>query len=411
MKYIVIILPLFFSSFSNAVLFSDYILDAYEASDIIKAAEYDKLAQEERYQSSKNYYIPKVVGASKYDYEILEGDESDLNESKITVSSTIANSVTKGTIDVANANVVISDIKLKIEKNTITRNILNNVYTIREYSKLMDVANDLKAYSDKFEKRITKEIELGISSQSDLKQADLLINKIDSEISNIRKQISLSVSNIELSSGLEYPVDGINLDDQVNEYISSYNFNGDHEAGLEYKLSIYEAELAKAAVKANDSLYLVNIETGIKNTLDKPFFGETVVNNEFFASLNISINMFDMDRYHENKALAFLQKAKESARNKARVDIMQNVNVTLSLDENFRLEIDNLTEQVKSIRSIVKLHEKEYNIGSVTLYEMINTQFDFLTTRKRLAEVSIEYYNNKVNLMTMVNQLSFDVHE
>ncbi|WP_240194588.1 TolC family protein [Salmonella enterica] len=90
---------------------------------------------------------------------------------------------------------------VKREKEVLRQSIIENLIGIEYYKKTFATANDLEVNANLLYKQIESRYSAGVAKESDVEQAKLLIQKIETESHSITKEIDLLKSNIELSTG------------------------------------------------------------------------------------------------------------------------------------------------------------------------------------------------------------------
>ena len=185
-----------FESFMNRVL---------DNSNPIKIKMLELESEGYKAKQTDYFYLPKVSATSK-----LKHGDANVNSS-LTATSLIYDSALNHRFNEKELKLKVSQLNLNKEKDDLYASITNNLLSIHFLNELTKKTANLNKNSKEIFDLIDRRYKNGVAKSSDLEQAMLLMQRIDIEQKNIEKEIMQYKSNIELISGLDYPVNGVSL--------------------------------------------------------------------------------------------------------------------------------------------------------------------------------------------------------
>lgn len=392
---------LFVSPFATASLgtesYTSYINNMYYDSDVIrqKAMELESALLQAKQTSF--YFIPKISADTKYRTDQTRGD---MFESKVSVNSLIYSTSTPERFKEKDSRILGAELSLLKEKENLYKSVVENLIGIKYYSDLDGKANFLENTATELYHQIEGRYLSGVAKSSDVEQANLLIQKIKTESESIKKEIELLKSNIELATGIPLPKQGISLPANILNKIDSFHIDEDKiYNNLDYKLLSAQANATKYNAQQQDPLMQVSLIT------EEKYYNRARVDNDSYAGIQVSMNIFDLDKKISSRTgmISYrVLKSKMDFKYKELLAKMRSLQLTANSNEK---EINGLEAQKATTEIILSSQKREYNISQSSYYEMLNTQYDYFSLEKKIAEMRIAYSINKVALLQVAGEL------
>ncbi|HHR6079665.1 TPA: TolC family protein [Providencia alcalifaciens] len=371
--------------------FMDKVLDN---SSPVKIKQLEHEAEEYRAKQTNYYYIPKVSASGKI-------KDNGGNSSQLTATSTVYDSTLNNRFNEKNYRLKASELSLSKEKEDLYANITNNLIGIHYLSELTNTTNQLNSQAQDIFKLINLRYQSGVAKLSDVEQATLLMQRIETEQKNIKTEIDQYKSNIELISGIPFPNNGVQIPTKLIKKLKSTPIDSDkNEQNTEYSMLQMQADALKENAQQQDALFNVNL------VAEERFVDRKKVRNESYFGVEVKVNVFDLDR-----KLAKLAQMKQYEAAKGKADYkykettarIKNLKQISSSND---IELNSLLAQLKTMQSIIKSQEREYQISQSSFYEMVNTLFDMLTIQRRIAELTIADMKNKMEYIQLTGKLT-----
>ncbi|ECF8758140.1 TolC family protein, partial [Salmonella enterica] len=147
------------------------------------------------------------------------------------------------------------ELSVLMEKEKLAKLVIENAISISQYQALNSRAHTLDDSARQLWQQINNRYINGTASQSDLQQADLLVQRIEGDIRRIEQEIKNFQANIEIGTGLPYPEDSITLNAKIMDEIKNININKEElKNNFEYLQLSYQAEETKQNAEQQNSL-------------------------------------------------------------------------------------------------------------------------------------------------------------
>ncbi|HGB4666718.1 TPA: TolC family protein, partial [Salmonella enterica subsp. diarizonae serovar 61:l,v:z35] len=391
------IMSLYANASQNADDYKNYIEKMYQSSDLIKIKELELEAEGLNGEQVELYFLPKVTAESKLRTDTTKGS---IVENKLELNSLLFDSSITDRFKEKNNKINAAKYALVKEKEVLRQSIIENLIGIEYYKKLFATANDLEVNANLLYKQIESRYSAGVAKESDVEQAKLLIQKIETESHNITKEIDLLKSNIELSTGESFPERGVMLPEKVFQAIDTFkpDENGLHH-NLDYEILKEQMLAAKNNIAQQNSLFKVSALT------EQRYKDNAKNDNDSYFGIQVNVNLFD---YNKKNA------AETSFKNyqilKTKMDFkykeLQNTMKSLILISNSNeKELKGLENQSITTKSIIRNQKKEYSISQASYYEMLNTKFDSFSLDKKITEIKINDAINKIAMMQLTGNI------
>ncbi|EDM4162375.1 hypothetical protein CSS88_25255, partial [Salmonella enterica subsp. enterica serovar Kentucky] len=180
-----------------------FLKEVISNSESIKSKEALVNAEELNELSAKLYAIPKLSGTVTQKHTRI--NTQGYIESRLILNSLLFDDVTLNTLKSQHYKLLGALVDLDKEKETIVSSVMSDQINISLYEKLRSNAQILKRDSEKLHAKINVKDEVGIIKESDVKLAELLVQKIDNEIYNIDRVIEQRKLDIESKALYPYP--------------------------------------------------------------------------------------------------------------------------------------------------------------------------------------------------------------
>ncbi|EKS7780128.1 TolC family protein [Edwardsiella piscicida] len=375
----------------------DFINSVYDQSDMIHIKILELESELLRSKQTNFYYSPKVSAESKYKTDNSRGEIFD---SKVMVNSLIYSSSLPERFNEKDSRIRSAELGLLKEKENLYKSTMENLVGIKYYSDLDLKAQKLEREAISLYNQIEGRYLSGIAKASDVEQAKLLIQRIKTESEGINKEIELLKANIELSTGIQYPAQGVYLPDTILNKINSYK--ADEKKiynNLDYQLIGEQAESAKFNAQQQDNLMQLSL------VAEERYNNLRRVDNDSYAGIQVSVNVFDLDR-----KVAKQTGMKSYEVLKRRMDFKYKESMakirTLQLTSNSnQKEIKGMEDQLNTTSIIIANQKQEYNISQSSYYEMLNTQYDYFSLERRITDMKIGETINKISLLQVTGNL------
>jgi len=388
------------TSSTFAITYNDYIEDVLSHSKSLKITKEDLNAEKERLKPIDRYYIPTLSSSSEYR---VSGDDDSESNNQINLSVVLyedKNSYLKQQkeIDISSLEITIKEDISSIKK-TINSNLIG-IYHNQELKmlakKLMESSNDLYL-------RIKNQYDNGAVSTKDLKQAELLVNKVNSEIKSINKDIALFKSNIEIFTGLAYPEDEVELiEEEINKWLEYDIDSLDYESNYAYMNLINEANKSLAQSKAQSEFIKVKLNSYYRSYDEG---GGEGLEDDYYVGFEASMNLFDYNKNQEKLALVSSYSSNKLRASFKLEEVQNNIKSEKILINSIYDEIDGVEQEIKVTEDLVETYRIEYDTGKVSLYEALNTRFDLFLAKKKHSELLITLFQSKVSALDLAGKL------
>ncbi|WP_272536741.1 TolC family protein [Providencia sp. PROV182] len=359
----------------------------------IKALELE--AENLRAKQTDYYYLPKISASGK----IKSHDGSTNNN--ITASSLIYDTTLSHRFNEKNLKLKISALSLNKEKEELYTSTTNNLIGIYYLNELTKTTADLNSNAKSIFKLITHRYKSGIAKYSDVEQASLLMQRIETELQNIEKEIEQYKSNIELLSGITFPSKGVTVPKNLLKKLQETIIDSENaQQNSEYNLLRMQADAMK------ENAYQQNPFLNVNLIAEERFIDQVRSRNESYMGMEVKLNIFDLDKVlNEKSQLKLYEATKGKADYKYKESTAKIKNLKLIANSN-STELTGLHEQRKTMRSIIKSQQREYEISQSSFYEMVNTLFDMLTMERRITELMIADMKNKMEYIQLTGKLA-----
>ncbi|EAT1951878.1 hypothetical protein CE68_23865, partial [Salmonella enterica subsp. enterica serovar Kentucky] len=291
MKSLGILLFLFLISVKVFAVDENYkffLKEVISNSESIKSKEALVNAEELNELSAKLYAIPKLSGTVTQKHTRI--NTQGYIESRLILNSLLFDDVTLNTLKSQHYKLLGALVDLDKEKETIVSSVMSDQINISLYEKLRSNAQILKRDSEKLHAKINVKDEVGIIKESDVKLAELLVQKIDNEIYNIDRVIEQRKLDIESKALYPYPARGITISsDKVSQLLSLKKNATDLANNLDLKKIMLSKLETKENAKAQDSLYSINL------IAENKYRDREMNKDDTFLGVRLSVNLFNLD--------------------------------------------------------------------------------------------------------------------
>ncbi|HGB5296750.1 TPA: TolC family protein [Salmonella enterica subsp. diarizonae serovar 61:l,v:z35] len=386
--------------------YKEYLSIVLDNAESVKAKEALVNSEELTKWSTQLYAIPKL---SAYTQPKLTRARQDKNytESKITLNSVLLDDTTFNSLQAQHYRLLSTLVDLDKEKERITIAIMSDQINITLYENLRKSALILKNESETLYDRIKTKYEFGIIKESDVKLANLLVQKINNEIDNIDRNIDQLKLNIESNALYPYPRKGVAISKDKIEQLLRFDCKDISLVNnIDLKKILLNKYESKENAKSQDSLYSINV------IAENKYSDSNELKSESYVGVKISINLFNLDNKLAEKAGMEMYRSL-SFDYDHRYKLLKNQAKLgrLTTEANTR-EINNLKQQLITTQELVKNQEREYNINQVSVYEMLNTRFDIFQLEKSITDINVVEARNKIGLLHLNGKvLDFFIHE
>lgn len=373
-----------FNSFMNKVL---------DNSNPIKIKKLEHEAEEYRANQTNYFYLPKLSASGKI-------KDKGGNATQLTATAMVYDSALNNRFNEKNYRLKASELSLNKEKEQLYSTVTNNLIGIHYLSELTIKTNELNNQAQDIFKLIDRRYKSGVAKLSDVEQATLLMQRIETEQKNIKMEIDQYKSNIELSSGINFPVQGVNVSNSFLKKIKSTLINNNSaEKNTEYSILQMQADALKENAKQQDALFNVNL------IAEERYIDQKKLRNESYFGIELKVNIFDLDKkLSKLSQLKLYEAAKGKADYKYRETSARIKNLK-QISASNEIELTSLQSQLTTMRSIIQSQKNEYHISQSSFYEMVNTLFDMVTIQRRIAELMINDMKNKIEYMQLAGEL------
>ncbi|MEX6397009.1 TolC family protein [Providencia hangzhouensis] len=179
--------------------------------------------------------------------------------SNITASSLIYDTTLSHRFNEKNLKLKISALSLNKEKEELYTSTTNNLIGIYYLNELTKTTADLNSNAKSIFKLITHRYKSGIAKYSDVEQASLLMQRIETELQNI-KEIEQYKSNIELLSGITFPSKGVTVPKNLLKKLQETIIDSENaQQNSEYNLLRMQADAMKENAYQQNPFLNVNL--------------------------------------------------------------------------------------------------------------------------------------------------------
>ncbi|EBE1628507.1 TolC family protein, partial [Salmonella enterica] len=355
-----------------------FMRDVYKNSDVIKSKLYDLESEKNNASKTDFFYAPKVKLNNSYKNDSASKKYFD---NTINVNSLLFDSSISNRFKEKNARLSEFELSVLMEKEKLAKLVIENAISISQYQALNSRAHTLDDSARQLWQQINNRYINGTASQSDLQQADLLVQRIEGDIRRIEQEIKNFQANIEIGTGLPYPEDSITLNAKIMDEIKNININKEElKNNFEYLQLSYQAEETKQNAEQQNSLLSVSLVGEDRRN------NHSRIEDDSYVGVSVDLNIFDFDKVMNKQ-----QKINQYKSTKARMDQKyKELTGQLKLFElqynSSEVELKNYLMQLETTKKIIESQRQEYNIAKISYYEMLNTEFDYFQLQEKIAD-------------------------
>ncbi|EAV0443274.1 TolC family protein, partial [Salmonella enterica] len=363
-----------------------FMRDVYKNSDVIKSKLYDLESEKNNASKTDFFYAPKVKLNNSYKNDSASKKYFD---NTINVNSLLFDSSISNRFKEKNARLSEFELSVLMEKEKLAKLVIENAISISQYQALNSRAHTLDDSARQLWQQINNRYINGTASQSDLQQADLLVQRIEGDIRRIEQEIKNFQANIEIGTGLPYPEDSITLNAKIMDEIKNININKEElKNNFEYLQLSYQAEETKQNAEQQNSLLSVSLVGEDRRNNHRR------IEDDSYVGVSVDLNIFDFDKVMNKQ-----QKINQYKSTKARMDQKyKELTGQLKLFElqynSSEVELKNYLMQLETTKKIIESQRQEYNIAKISYYEMLNTEFDYFQLQEKIADQNIKKMSN-----------------
>ncbi|ENQ9164672.1 TolC family protein [Salmonella enterica] len=374
-----------------------FMRDVYKNSDVIKSKLYDLESEKNNASKTDFFYAPKVKLNNSYKNDSASKKYFD---NTINVNSLLFDSSISNRFKEKNARLSEFELSVLMEKEKLAKLVIENVISISQYQALNSRAHTLDDSARQLWQQINNRYINGTASQSDLQQADLLVQRIEGDIRRIEQEIKNFQANIEIGTGLPYPEDSITLNAKIMDEIKNININKEElKNNFEYLQLSYQAEETKQNAEQQNSLLSVSLVGEDRRN------NHSRIEDDSYVGVSVDLNIFDFDKVMNKQ-----QKINQYKSTKARMDQKyKELTGQLKLFElqynSSEVELKNYLMQLETTKKIIESQRQEYNIAKISYYEMLNTEFDYFQLQEKIADQNIKKMSNRLSVLALLGRL------
>lgn len=374
-----------------------FMRDVYKNSDVIKSKLYDLESEKNNASKTDFFYAPKVKLNNSYKNDSASKKYFD---NTINVNSLLFDSSISNRFKEKNARLSEFELSVLMEKEKLAKLVIENAISISQYQALNSRAHTLDDSARQLWQQINNRYINGTASQSDLQQADLLVQRIEGDIRRIEQEIKNFQANIEIGTGLPYPEDSITLNAKIMDEIKNININKEElKNNFEYLQLSYQAEETKQNAEQQNSLLSVSLVGEDRRN------NHSRIEDDSYVGVSVDLNIFDFDKVMNKQ-----QKINQYKSTKARMDQKyKELTGQLKLFElqynSSEVELKNYLMQLETTKKIIESQRQEYNIAKISYYEMLNTEFDYFQLQEKIADQNIKKMSNRLSILALLGRL------
>ncbi|ENL1413640.1 TolC family protein [Salmonella enterica] len=372
-----------------------FMRDVYKNSDVIKSKLYDLESEKNNASKTDFFYAPKVKLNNSYKNDSASKKYFD---NTINVNSLLFDSSISNRFKEKNARLSEFELSVLMEKEKLAKLVIENAISISQYQALNSRAHTLDDSARQLWQQINNRYINGTASQSDLQQADLLVQRIEGDIRRIEQEIKNFQANIEIGTGLPYPEDSITLNAKIMDEIKNIN-KEELKNNFEYLQLSYQAEETKQNAEQQNSLLSVSLVGEDRRNNHRR------IEDDSYVGVSVDLNIFDFDKVMNKQ-----QKINQYKSTKARMDQKyKELTGQLKLFElqynSSEVELKNYLMQLETTKKIIESQRQEYNIAKISYYEMLNTEFDYFQLQEKIADQNIKKMSNRLSVLALLGRL------
>ncbi|EHD2208092.1 TolC family protein [Salmonella enterica] len=374
-----------------------FMRDVYKNSDVIKSKLYDLESEKNNASKTDFFYAPKVKLNNTYKNDSASKKYFD---NTINVNSLLFDSSISNRFKEKNARLSEFELSVLMEKEKLAKLVIENAISISQYQTLNSRAHTLDDSARQLWQQINNRYINGTASQSDLQQADLLVQRIEGDIRRIEQEIKNFQANIEIGTGLPYPEDGITLNVKIMDEIKNINIKQEElKNNFEYLQLSYQAEETKQNAEQQNSLLSVSLVGEDRRNNHRR------IEDDSYVGVSVDLNIFDFDKVMNKQ-----QKINQYKSTKAQMDQKyKELTGQLKLFElqynSSEVELKNYLMQLETTKKIIQSQRQEYNIAKISYYEMLNTEFDYFQLQEKIADQNIKKMSNRLSVLALLGRL------
>ncbi|ELH0884024.1 TolC family protein [Salmonella enterica] len=374
-----------------------FMRDVYKNSDVIKSKLYDLESEKNNASKTDFFYAPKVKLNNSYKNDSASKKYFD---NTINVNSLLFDSSISNRFKEKNARLSEFELSVLMEKEKLAKLVIENAISISQYQALNSRAHTLDDSARQLWQQINNRYINGTASQSDLQQADLLVQRIEGDIRRIEQEIKNFQANIEIGTGLPYPEDSITLNAKIMDEIKNININKEElKNNFEYLQLSYQAEETKQNAEQQNSLLSVSLVGEDRRNNHRR------IEDDSYVGVSVDLNIFDFDKVMNKQ-----QKINQYKSTKARMDqkykeLMGQLKLFELQYNSSEVELKNYLMQLETTKKIIESQRQEYNIAKISYYEMLNTEFDYFQLQEKIADQNIKKMSNRLSVLALLGRL------
>lgn len=378
--------------------YKEFINKVLSDSEIIKAKSFDLSYEKIEKNKASYYYLPKVKSVSSY--KKIDGSDNFYADNTLKITSTLYTTSLNNKFKEADSRVRSAELALDLERERISKLVLDNLIALHYYNSLDKETKKLKTKALELHHKIEARFNSGVATRSDVEQGRLLIQKLDADISNIEKEISLIIKNIEIATGADFPQQGVTLEAGTLSNIENKKISQDQiKNNIEYRILNEKANIEVNNAKQKDTFLTIGLSA------DKVYHNRKKYDDDSYFGIDVTLNIFDFDNktsYQSSMEKYNAAKATMEFKYKELLSRFNSLELMVNANKN---ELKNLRLQKDTLHNIIHNQANEYNIAQSSYYEMLNTQYDFFTINKKITELMVTNTVSRLNMFQLAGEL------
>ncbi|HDN2511596.1 TPA: TolC family protein [Providencia rettgeri] len=374
--------------------FDSFIARILDNSTPIQIKKLELEAETYRAKQTEYFYAPKLTATTK-----VKKHDNTAN-SQLTATSLVYDSALHHRFNEKNLKISAAKLLLAKEKEDLYASITNNLIGIHFLNELTKTTSDLHHNAQDIFSLINRRYQSGIAKMSDVEQATLLMQRLETEQKNIKTEIDQYKSNIELTSGILFPKDGVLIPQTLIKQLSSTVIdNKNIENSTELNILSTQANVMKESAYQQNSLFNVHV------IAEERYVDKQKSYNESYIGLEVKFNILDLDKKMSEIAQLKVYDAAINRKDYKHKEIIARIKNLQLISSSNDIELSSLKAQLKTMNSIIKSKKREYEISQSSFYEMVNTLFDMLTIERKITELMISDIKNKIEYLQLTGRL------
>ncbi|WP_369309728.1 TolC family protein [Providencia rettgeri] len=375
--------------------FNSFINRVMDNSTPIKIKKLELEAEAYRAKQTEYFYLPKLTATAK------AKRQGDAINNQLTATALIYDSTLNHRFNEKDLKLKATELALTKEKEDLYITITNNLIGIHHLNELTKTTDDLNHKAQTIFSSINRRYQSGIAKLSDVEQATLLMQRIETEQKNIKTEIEQYKSNIELASGIPFPEGGVQVPNKLIKQLNSTYIDNQHtEQNIDFNILRMQADALKENAKQQDSLFNISL------IAEERYLDKQRNHNESYAGVEVKVNVFDLDKKLSKIAQLKMYEATKGKADYKYKETTARIKNLKFISLSNETELTSLQAQLDTMRAIIISQEREYEISQSSFYEMVNTLFDMLTIERRIAELIISDMKNKMEYVQLTGKLA-----